>query len=80
MHRGFLITEESYLIRPAAFVACKRLDFVESASTAWCEEGYGLGEGEYWVCRAVLGKEVDDYEGGVAEMGRKLVREEAGSE
>jgi hypothetical protein len=30
--------------------------------------------------RAVLGKEVDDYEGWVAEMGRKLVREEAGSE
>jgi hypothetical protein len=52
------------------------LGFGKIISTAWCEEGYGLGEGEYWVCRAVLGKEVDDYEGWAEEMGRKLLREE----
>ena len=42
----------------------------------WVEAGFGLSEDEYRFCRAVLGKEVDDYEGWVAEMGRKL-REES---
>jgi hypothetical protein len=38
----------------------------------WVWAGFGLSEDEYRFCRAVLGKEVDDYEGWVAEMGRKL--------
>lgn len=47
-------------------------------SRGWCERGYGLSEGEYRFCRAVLGKEVDDYEEWVAEIGRKLLKEEEG--
>ncbi|KAM0694374.1 hypothetical protein Q7P36_004729 [Cladosporium allicinum] len=44
----------------------------------WVEAGYGLSEDEYRFCRAVLGKEVDDYEGWVVKMGRKLRGEEVG--
>lgn len=44
----------------------------------WVQDGFGLNEDEYRFCRAVLGKETDDYEAWVAETGKKLREEKVG--
>jgi len=46
----------------------------------WVQAGFGLSEDEYRFCRAVLGKETDDYEAWVAEAGRKLREEKVGGQ